>query len=142
MCTACGFFIMPKRFTDTDKWKKPFIRSLKPEYKLLWLYILDDCDRSGIWDVDIEVAALRIGCRSITEKEALAAFGKMVHVFADGRKWFVVKFPHFQYRHLKPSHSLHKAVIDDLTEYDLYRIAQEHLYEEAWDDKDCSRPVQ
>jgi len=28
---------MPKRFTDTEKWKKPFIRGLQGPYKLLVL---------------------------------------------------------------------------------------------------------
>ena len=35
---------MAKRFTDTDKWKKGFIKRLPAKYKLLWLYILDDCN--------------------------------------------------------------------------------------------------
>ena len=38
---------MAKRMTDTDKWKKGFIRSLPSKYKLFWLYILDDCDPFG-----------------------------------------------------------------------------------------------
>ena len=52
---------MAKRFTDTEKWKKPFIRGLEGAYKLLWLYICDDCDHAGIWQVDLEVASIRIG---------------------------------------------------------------------------------
>ena len=47
--------------TDTDKWKKRFLRELKPQHKLLWFYILDDCNHAGIWDVDIEVASIRVG---------------------------------------------------------------------------------
>ena len=39
---------MAKRFTDTDKWKKGFIRNLPTKYKLLWLYILDDCNHAGV----------------------------------------------------------------------------------------------
>ena len=60
---------MAKRFTDTDKWKKGFIKNLPAKYKLLWLYILDDCNHAGIWDTDFEVASIRIG-RKINEKEA------------------------------------------------------------------------
>ena len=54
---------MAKRFTDTDKWKKGFIRNLPSKYKLLWLYILDDCNHAGIWDTDFEVASIRIGSK-------------------------------------------------------------------------------
>ena len=52
---------MAKRFTDTDRWKKPFIKGLNLEQKLLWFYILDDCDHAGLWHVDIEVASIRVG---------------------------------------------------------------------------------
>ncbi len=43
---------MSKRFADTDKYKKPFIRNLPAAYKLLWDYICLDCDHAGIWQVD------------------------------------------------------------------------------------------
>ena len=43
---------MAKRFTDTDKWKKGFMKSLSTKYKLLWLYIVDDCNHAGIKGVD------------------------------------------------------------------------------------------
>ena len=52
---------MAKRMTDTDKWKKRFIRELKPKHKLLWLYILDDCNHAGIWEIDLDVASIRVG---------------------------------------------------------------------------------
>ena len=60
---------MAKRFTDNEKWKKRFFKNLEPKYKLLWIYILDDCNHAGIWDVDMDVAALRIG-ESLNEKKA------------------------------------------------------------------------
>ena len=60
---------MAKRFTDTEKWKKPFIRGLQGAYKLLWLYICDDCDHAGIWQVDIEVAQIRIGEKMIQKRQ-------------------------------------------------------------------------
>ena len=49
---------MAKRMTDSDKWKKGFIRGLAPKYKLFWLYILDDCTHAGIWETDFEVASI------------------------------------------------------------------------------------
>lgn len=54
---------MAKRFTDTDKWKKPYIRGLSPAHKLLWFYVTDDCDIAGLWIVDIEIAEIRTGCK-------------------------------------------------------------------------------
>ena len=74
---------MAKRFTDTDKWKKGFIRNLPTKYKLLWLYILDDCNHAGVWETDFEVASIRIGSK-ISEKEAIKHFASQIRIFDDG----------------------------------------------------------
>jgi len=104
---------MPKRFTDTDKWKKPFIRSLEGPYKLLWLYITDDCDHAGIWQVDFDVAQIRIG-ETVDEKKALEMFGDRVEVFNEGTKWFIKDFIAFQYGELNEKNRLHLSVINIL----------------------------
>ena len=44
---------MAKRFTDTDIWKKQrWFRKLSPNHKLAFLYIKDQCDHAGIWNID------------------------------------------------------------------------------------------
>ena len=75
---------MAKRMTDSDKWKKGFIRGLAPKYKLFWLYILDDCTHAGIWETDFEVASIRIGSK-ITEAEAVTVMASQIKIF-DGYK--------------------------------------------------------
>lgn len=102
---------MAKRFTDTDKWKKPFIKQLPAPYKLLWLYILDDCDHAGIWQVDIDVANLRLG-GSIKQDKAIQLFGSNIEILADGEKWFVRDFVDFQYGTLNIENRAHKSVLD------------------------------
>ena len=110
---------MAKRFTDTDKWKKPFIRGLQAPYKLLWFYICDDCDHAGIWQVDIEVAALRIG-EYITEKNAISFFSEKVIPIDDGKKWFIPSFIEFQYPSgLNPTNKAHGGIIQILKKYNL-----------------------
>jgi len=109
------YFFMAKRFTDTNKWKKPFIRSLELPYKLFWFYILDDCDHAGIWEVDIEVAEIRTGC-AIDEKKALQFFGERILVINEN-KWFLPDFIEFQYGELNPQNRLHKSVLDILNKY-------------------------
>jgi hypothetical protein len=105
---------MPKRFTDTDKWKKPFVRGLLGAYKLLWLYICDDCDHAGIWQVDIEIAQIKIG-EKITEKEAIKQFGKKIQIFDNGTKWFIPSFIEFQYPSgLNPANKAHSSVLNIL----------------------------
>jgi hypothetical protein len=107
---------MAKRFTDTDKWKKPFIKTLKAPYKLLWLYILDDCDHSGMWQVDIEVAQIRIG-ETIDLREAANVFGDKITVLENGEKWFIQDFIDFQYGQLNPENRAHKSVLNLLDKY-------------------------
>lgn len=104
---------MAKRFSDTDKWKKPFIRGLQGAYKLFWFYILDDCDHAGIWHVDFEVAEIRIG-ESLNEKRALEIFADKIQVINGGSKWFIRDFIDFQYGELKPNNRLHVSVLNVL----------------------------
>jgi hypothetical protein len=103
-----------KRFTDTEKWKKPFIRGLQGPYKLLWFYILDDCDHAGIWQVDFEVARIRTG-EQIDKQSAINAFGDRIEIFSEGSKWFLRDFIEFQYGQLNEKNRMHLSVINILT---------------------------
>lgn len=110
---------MAKRFTDTDKWKKPFIRGLQGAYKLLWFYICDDCDHAGIWQVDMEVARLRIG-EEITAAGAIKNFGEKIVEIDGGTKWFIPSFIEFQYpTGLNPENKAHGGTIKILKKYNL-----------------------
>lgn len=110
---------MSKRFTDTEKWKKPFIRNLSAPYKLLWLYICDDCDHSGIWQVDIDVAKIRIG-EDINEQDAIKFFDDKIIKIDNGNKWFIPSFIDFQYPSgLNPDNKAHGGIIKMLIKYNL-----------------------
>jgi len=110
---------MAKRFTDTEKWKKPFIRGLQGAYKLLWLYICDDCDHAGIWQVDLDVAQIRIG-EKINIEEAIKSFGDKIVIFDKGNKWFIPSFIEFQYPSgLNPENRAHNSTIILLEKYNL-----------------------
>lgn len=109
---------MAKRFTDTEKWKKPFIRGMKAPYKLLWLYILDECDHAGIWQVDIEVAKIKIG-EKFNKQDALSAFSGKVIPIEGGTKWFIPDFIDFQYSQLDPNNRAHNSAIKILLKLNL-----------------------
>lgn len=104
--------------TDTDKWKKPLLKSLPPEYKLLWLYITDQCDHAGIWDVEIDIAETRLGI-ILSEDAALEKLGDKVIPFDGGTKWFIPSFISFQYGDLNPKNKVHNSVLNILTKYNL-----------------------
>ena len=107
---------MAKRFTDTNKWRKGFVRGLQGAYKLLWLYIIDECDHAGIWHVEIDVAELRIGMK-ISVENAIKEFGNHIVIFDEGNKWFIPDFIEFQYGTLNPENRAHKSVLDLLEKY-------------------------
>lgn len=109
---------MSKRLTDTDKWKKPFIKGLPVEYKLFWLYLLDDCDIAGVWHVDFEVAELRLGLK-LSHQKAQGLLIEKVVVFDNGTKWFVPDFIGFQYGVLTEKNKMYNSVTSILNKYNL-----------------------
>lgn len=109
---------MSKRFTDTDKWKKPFIKSLPTEYKIFWLFLLDECDHSGIWHVEMEVVEARLGIKLSLEK-IRGFFKEKIVEFDSGTKMFIPDFVSFQYGVLNPENKAHRSVIGILNKYNL-----------------------
>lgn len=109
---------MSKRFIDTDIFKKRFIRGLPASYKLLWLYIMCNCDNAGIWYVDEEEAQINVGKESkISLSKALEIFNSDEHriiPFDNGKKWFILSFVKFQYGELRSTNPAHKSVIEKL----------------------------
>lgn len=109
---------MAKRFTDSTKWNNKFLRSLKAPYKILWLYILDECDHAGIWQIDMEVARLKIGEKVILS-DAIKFFGNRIIVLQNEEKMFIPDFIEFQYGNLNPANKVHESIIKILSKYDL-----------------------
>jgi hypothetical protein len=112
---------MAKRFTDTNKYKDPFIRGLQGPYKLLWDYLYHDCDHSGIWIVDFEVAQVYLGNdMAVNKTDALKFFNDektRIVEFDNGRKWFIPKFIEIQYGELNEANRVHASVLNELKKH-------------------------
>jgi len=102
---------MAKRFTDSEKWKKPWFRSLSPVEKCFWVYVLDNCDQAGIWDVDFQLASFCIG-DSLDEVRIREVFKKQYAEVAGGKRWHIPDFLDFQYGELRYSNRLHAFVLN------------------------------
>ena len=115
---------MAKRFTDTTKYKKPFIRGLQGAYKVLWDYLYHDCDHAGIWIKDFEIAQIYIGSDlPVNETDALKYFNsdkKRIIQIDNNTKWFLPDFIEFQYGELKEVNRAHASVIAILKKHKLY----------------------
>ena len=114
---------MAKRFEDTNKYKKPFIRGLKGAYKVLWDYICLDCDHAGIWQADFEIAQIYIGKdMPVNSEDAIKFFNEdeeRIVLLDGGNKWFIKPFVDFQYGVLNPENRAHNSVIQSLNKHNL-----------------------
>lgn len=97
-----------KRFTDTDKWRDPWFRKLSSPAKQLWGYLLDQCDKIGLVEIDLGLASIDCG-QKITEAH-LAEIGDRIEPCGNG-KHFIPKFIPYQYGSLTPTCPPHRSII-------------------------------
>ena len=104
---------MSKRFTDSEKWGDPWFRNAPSKYKLLWLYLIDECDNAGIWKVNIDMASFKIN-ETLHYSEALQHLNSdradgeyRVLELNTGRYWFVTGFYNFQWGKSKKNSSVY-----------------------------------
>jgi hypothetical protein len=103
---------MAKRFTDTEKWERPWFRELPNKYKILWCYILDKCDIAGVWYVDLKLASFLIGER-YDRQEAEKYLDKQIAI--NGNRWLIKDFIAFQYGCLSETNKIHGNVMAKLS---------------------------
>lgn len=101
---------MAKRFTDTDKWKREWFSELDLRGKLVWFYILDQCDHRGVWFSNFKLLSLQVGFK-VTKEMFELWFGAKVRLF-EVDKYFIPSFVEFQYGKLNPGNNAHKSVIE------------------------------
>lgn len=113
---------MAKRFTDTEKWKDDWFISLSNDYKIIWIWLVDNCTHSGLCKRSI--ALLNLMCKtSITESELLDNMEGRVLIIND--YWFIPKFIKFQYSTLLSGKPAILSVVKDLYQYNLRQIIGE-----------------
>lgn len=100
---------MGKRFTETGKWRDPFFRQLSPAHKLLWQWLIDECDVAGVVEPDWGLASFQIGME--VNPEMVSGFGDRVKTLESG-KFFIPKFIEFQFgKTLNRANKVHLGVI-------------------------------
>lgn len=109
-----------KRFTETQKWADPWFRSLKPETKLLWQWMLDNCDNAGVIEPDMGLATFQIGYPY--PMNSLSELGERVVKLKSG-KFFIPKFIEFQYGQLSEDCKAHNPVFISLRKHGIDRVA-------------------
>ena len=118
---------MAKRMTDTEKWKKPFFEQLNVEMKLFWIYLLDDCNHAGIWQVNLKLANFLLGT-NLDQDEILSSLKDKIQIIDDGNKWYIPSFIEFQYPNgLSTENNVTKSIQKELKKYNLTYGVKEGL---------------
>jgi hypothetical protein len=104
-----------KRFTDSEKWRKPWFRALGAEARVVWIYLTDNCDHAGLWPAAFDLLTFDTGV-SVTPEKLSEWFGDKIIKLADA-KYFLPGFIEFQYGKLKPDSKPHMSVIKMLEKH-------------------------
>lgn len=121
-----------KRFTETGKWFDAWFERLPTEYRLAWLYVLDQCNMAGVIDASVRHMCYCVGT-SFTAQQFLDNMeGRVVPVGRD--KWIIPKFIPFQYgKTLKRTSKVHMSVLkrlyDDGVNFEI--IVDNQLFSDA-----------
>ncbi len=87
---------MSKRFTETNKWQDGWFLSLPNDYRIIWLWLIDNCSIAGFWKKDFE--SLNFFCKPspfINETNFKEIFnGRCLDL---GEYFFIPKFLKVQY---------------------------------------------
>lgn len=113
---------MAKRFTDTDKWNDDWYVSLNNDYRIIWQWLLDNCDHAGICKPSIGM--INMLCKTnISEDDLLKKMDGRI-LKCDGF-WFIPKFLKFQYKTLNVNKPAILSVIKLLKDKGLLKITNE-----------------
>lgn len=115
---------MAKRFTDTEKWKDDWYLSLSNDYKIVWQWLLDNCNHAGICKPSIKL--LNMMCNvSITDEELIEVMdGRVMRI---NNIWFIPKFIKFQYGNLSSKKPAVVSVVSELIKNNLIHLVEELL---------------
>ena len=116
---------MPRRFTDTDKWRDEWWGSLDNDYRMIWLYLVDSCSIAGIWKKDFR--GLNFNCNTnISEVEFLATFG--TRIIDKGNYFFIPKFLRYQCpKGLNSNKPAILSIVKELEQNNLIQTVHESL---------------
>lgn len=120
---------MPKRMTVTEKWNDEWFINLSPQAKVIWQYLLDNCDLAGVCEINVELMRFRIKfspqvdvmkhLNELNEMAEKIGMEPRIEWFSDNRKCWVKNFIRIQYGILTQNSSTHRGVMKVITNHSL-----------------------
>lgn len=112
---------MTIRFTETGKWRDKWFRKLSPTEKLLFLWMIDNCDSAGFWEVDLELAAQETGA---TRPRIQGAFKGLARAYIQSGDYiwiwrFIVVQRNWPYSPENNAHKAIKRLFDEHSEFSI-----------------------
>jgi len=108
---------MTIRFTLAEKWQDLWFRKLNPAEKLLFLYICDNCNIAGIWEIDIEQAAFSTGVHIEKIKGAYKGLARGYETLDENYIWVKNFLKHQRNLPLNPNNAAHATIVNLLLPY-------------------------
>ena len=115
---------MSKRFTESSKWNDVWFMELNVDQKVVWLYLLDNCDHAGVYSPNPRLMTFQSGVGMSKDEVFSFMAGRLIELKSG--KWFLPTFIKYQYGKLTRSNSAHLGVIRvleregiDLSEYEV-----------------------
>ena len=104
---------MPKRLTDTEKWKDAWFVDLTVPAKTLFCFLCDNCDIAGFYERSDRIMLFFLGMDA--EQLEMATIDLKKSVVFDGGVYFLKNFIYHQRNYpLNPLNNCHKAIITQL----------------------------
>ena len=118
---------MAKRLTDTEKWNDDWYLSLSNDYRIIWQWLLDNCNHAGICKRNIKL--LNVMCNTdISEGELIEKMED--RVISKDNDWFIPKFLKFQYADLLSNRPVIISVSKELIKKKYYSLVPQSFGEE------------
>lgn len=113
---------MAKRYTDTDKWNDDWYVSLSNDYRIIWQWLLDNCNHAGICKRSLSI--LNRDCNTNVSEQDIAdqLCGRLV---IRESIWFIPKFLKFQYPNIGGNKPAIISVVKELRLHNLYEMIRE-----------------
>lgn len=109
---------MMLRFTNTEKWADAWFCGLKPLSKLLFLYLCDQCDIAGFYEINDRKAAFDLGIGKQEVEGILQGFKPKFTFSPDERYLFIPTFlEHQKNLPLSIHNRAHKKIFETLVSF-------------------------
>ncbi len=110
---------MAKRLTDTEKWNDDWFLSLSNDYRIIWQWLIDNCNHAGICKRNIKL--LNVMCNTEINEDVMIQ-SMDGRVIIANNNWFIPKFLKFQYADLQSNRPVIISVRKELFRSGYYRL--------------------